>query len=100
MDTIKTNSPERDRLVVGLMSGTSVDAIDAALVRVGPAAGGDRRRAELIAKAETPFDPALRRAIFDLFPPNTGTIARLAQLDVLIGEAFAAAVLGLLAGVG
>src|SRR3954463_15669243 len=76
MEEDSTSSFERERLVVGLMSGTSVDAIDAALVRVGPAEGEDRRRVELIAKAETPFDPALRQAIFDLFPPNTGTIAR------------------------
>ncbi|CAA9559490.1 MAG: Anhydro-N-acetylmuramic acid kinase [uncultured Thermomicrobiales bacterium] len=92
--------PERERLVVGLMSGTSVDAIDAALVRIAPTAGGDRRRVELIAQSATPFDPALRAAIFDLFPPNTGTIARLAQLDALLGEAFAAATLDLLAGAG
>ena len=88
------------RLVVGLMSGTSVDAIDAALVRIGPGEHPERRRIELIAQRETPFDPALRAAIFDLFPPNTGTIARLAQLDVLIGEAFAAATLALLDGAG
>ncbi len=88
------------RLVVGLMSGTSVDAIDAALVRIGPGANAERRQVELIAQRETPFDPALRAAIFDLFPPNTGTIARLAQLDVLIGEAFAATTLALLDDAG
>jgi anhydro-N-acetylmuramic acid kinase len=53
-----------------------------------------------VAAGETPFDPALRRAIFDAFPPNTGSIPRLAQLDVLIGEAFAAAALDLLARAG
>ncbi len=90
----------RERLVVGLMSGTSVDAIDVALVRIAPIAGGERRRVALIAQSATPFAPALREAIFDLFPPNTGTIARLAQLDVLLGEAFAAATRDLLAGAG
>lgn len=88
------------RLVVGLMSGTSVDAIDAALVRIAPGEHAERRRIEVLATRETPFEPALRQAIFDLFPPNTGTIARLAQLDVLIGEAFAAATLTLLAEAG
>ncbi len=88
------------RLVVGLMSGTSVDAIDAALVRIGRGANAERRQVELIAQRETPFDPALRAAIFDLFPPDTGTIARLAQLDVLIGEAFAAATLAMLDDAG
>lgn len=100
MSERRAEHAERERLVIGLMSGTSVDAIDTALVRIGPATAGERRRVDLIAKGETPFDPALRAAIFDLFPPHTGTIARVAQLDVLIGEAFAAAVLDLLAGAG
>ena len=96
----RADSGAATRLVVGLMSGTSVDAIDAALVRIGPGAVPERRRIELVAQRETPFDPALRAAIFDLFPPNTGTIPRLAQLDVLLGEAFAAATLALLAEAG
>ncbi len=98
--TSTADQPERERLVVGLMSGTSVDAIDAALVRIATTAAGQRRKVELVAKGETPFDPALRTAIFDLFPPNEGTIARLAQIDVLLGEAFAAATLNLLASAG
>ena len=96
----QADSRTATRLVVGLMSGTSVDAIDAALIRIGPDSDPERRRIELVTQRETPFDPALRAAIFDLFPPNTGTIARLAQLDVLIGEAFAAATLAMLAEAG
>lgn len=88
------------RLVVGLISGTSVDAIDAALVRVADAADGARRRVELLAATETPFAPALRAAIFDLFPPHRGSVAAAATLDVLLGEAFARAALDLLAGAG
>ena len=91
---------EKPRLVLGLMSGTSVDAIDVALARVALAEGGARRRVEVVAAGESPFDPALRRAIFDTFPPQVGSIPRLAQLDVLIGEAFAAAALALLAREG
>ncbi len=91
---------EQPRLVLGLMSGTSVDAIDVALARITLADGGARRRVEVVAAGESAFDPALRQAIFDSFPPNTGSIPRLAQLDVLIGEAFAAAALALLAREG
>ncbi len=90
----------RERLIVGLISGTSVDAIDAALVRVADGDGGARRQIDLLAAAETPFDAALRAAIFDLFPPRRGSVAALARLDVRLGEAFAAAALDLLAGVG
>jgi anhydro-N-acetylmuramic acid kinase len=93
-------SQEAPRLVLGLMSGTSVDAIDVALARIAVAENGARRRVEVVAAGESSFDPALRQAIFDSFPPNTGSIPRLAQLDVLIGEAFAAAALALLARAG
>lgn len=93
-------SQEAPRLVLGLMSGTSVDAIDVALARIAVTEGGARRRVEMVAAGETPFDPALRAAIFASFPPNTGSIPRLAQLDVLIGEAFGAAALALLARAG
>ena len=91
----------RDRLVVGLISGTSVDAIDAALVRIGDAGErGERRRIELLASSETPFAPELRRAIFAHFPPRRGSVASLAALDVALGEAFAAATLDLLTRAG
>jgi anhydro-N-acetylmuramic acid kinase len=93
---------EDGKLVVGLMSGTSVAAIDAALARIADSGerGGARRRVELVAAGETPFDPALRAAIFDLFPPRTGAVATVARLDVLLGEAFAAAALALLRRAG
>lgn len=93
-------SVEAPRLVLGLMSGTSVDAIDVAVARIAVAKGGVRRRVEVVAAGERQFDPALRGAIFDAFPPNTGSIPRLAQLDVLIGEAFAAAALDVLTEAG
>lgn len=82
------------------MSGTSVDAIDAALVRIADADGGARRAVEVLAASEMPFDPAIRRAIFDLFPPNPAPVIAVATLDVLLGEAFAAATLALLATAG
>jgi len=75
-----------------------VDAIDAALVRIADAEA--RRRIELLASGETPFPPALRRAIFALFPPHRGSVAAQAALDVALGEAFAAAALDLLARAG
>jgi anhydro-N-acetylmuramic acid kinase len=88
------------RLVLGLMSGTSVDAIDAALVRIAPAEGGRRRQIEILATAERTYPAGLRRAIFQLFPPGRGSVAALARLDVQLGESFAAAALALLGQAG
>lgn len=86
----------RDRLVIGLISGTSVDAIDAALVRLTEVDGGTRRQIEVVATSETPFPAPLRREIFALFPPHRGSVATLATLDTRVGEAFAQAALALL----
>jgi len=76
-------------IVVGLMSGTSVDGIDAAVVRIEEE--GDELRLRLLGYRETPHDEALRRRIHALFDPVTSRIDEVCELNALIGEAFAAA---------
>ena len=46
---------------VGIMSGTSADGVDAAVIRV--ARSGARRRSELVAFASRPYPDALRRRV-------------------------------------
>jgi anhydro-N-acetylmuramic acid kinase len=75
-------------LWIGLMSGTSADAIDAALVRVG--GPGD---VELLALHSEPLDDALRARIHGLVTGSV-TLRELVKLDVELGERFARAVLG------
>jgi len=67
-----------ERLVIGLMSGTSVDGIDAALVRLQGGGAGVRLQLEHF-RAVT-FDPAVRTAIFALLRPETATGGRPAVL--------------------
>ena len=62
-----TADPEVAVLVLGMMSGTSVDAIDAAIVRIEET--GDELTVELIAYHEQPHDDALRRRVHTLFDP-------------------------------
>jgi anhydro-N-acetylmuramic acid kinase len=82
------NKPSR--LVIGLMSGTSVDGIDAVLVRVeGHGAGA---KAQEIAFRSYPFPPGLRAKVFCLFDPQEARVDSICQLDFLLGEVFAAAV--------
>jgi anhydro-N-acetylmuramic acid kinase len=77
--------------VVGLMSGTSADAVDAALVEWPAGAGA--RPFRLLAYREDPLPPALRDRIHRLAAgrvPGSETLRELASLDVELGERFAA----------
>jgi anhydro-N-acetylmuramic acid kinase len=74
------------RRIVGLMSGTSADGVDAALCEVS--GSGEDTRVNLQAYLSRPFPRALQERIFAL--PGADT-SELCELDVLIGESFAEA---------
>src|SRR5215213_3427147 len=78
-------------LVIGLISGTSMDAVDAALVELEPVDG--RLRLYPLAFTMAPIAPALRERIVALLPPRTGSTAEVCALNVAIGAAFAEAAL-------
>ncbi len=80
-------------LAVGLMSGTSLDGVSTALVRL--TAPPDPPRATLVAFRQEPYDAPERGAIIDAMA--RGTPRDLAFLHVALGERFAGAVLSLLA---
>lgn len=81
-------APAADRAtVVGLMSGTSHDAIDAAAARLR--ADGDTLCMEVLGMVSVPYPPRLRRMIRDALPPAKVTMAQVCALDTLIGQAFA-----------
>lgn len=79
----------RTLTVAGIMSGTSADGIDVALVRITPR--GERLQLELLAHRAFPYGPALRRAV--LAAMNTASIsaAELARLHWRLGIAYAEA---------
>lgn len=83
-----TSKPKR--LVVGMMSGTSVDGIDAALTEIE--SHSDTAKVKLLAYESYAFPPALRTKIFRLFDPATARVDRICNLDFLLGELFAAAI--------
>src|SRR5262245_58733012 len=74
------------RLVLGLLSGTSADGTDAALCEIGGA--GEATDLHVLAFAIVPFSRALRERIFAM---HQAANAELADVDVLLGEAFAEA---------
>lgn len=87
-----------DALCVGLMAGTSLDGIDAALVRIS----GHARQAsiDLLAFATTPYPEAVRTELLALYEDQTDALARLSSLNVVIGEHFADATLAICAEAG
>lgn len=80
--------------VAGIMSGTSADGIDVALVRITGAAPAPR--IQLLAHHATPYPPALRKAVLDAMDAQITSTAKLARLNWRLGIAYAEAVQGAL----
>lgn len=83
-------STELAEICVGLISGTSADGIDAALVEITGA--GERAALRLLTFATYPYPDNIREQLFQLFEQREQPVARLSTLNVLIGELFAEAV--------
>ncbi|KUM78113.1 anhydro-N-acetylmuramic acid kinase [Streptomyces curacoi] len=75
--------------VIGLMSGTSYDAVDAAAAELGLV--GDSLVLRPLGLVSDGYDDALREALTAALPPGTTSMAEVCRLDTRIGQAFAAA---------
>jgi anhydro-N-acetylmuramic acid kinase len=80
-------------LVAGLMSGTSLDGIDAVLLRV-QGSGASTRFAQL-AYREYPFPRGLRSALLRNSVSETGRVDEITRLNAVLGELYARAVMRL-----
>jgi anhydro-N-acetylmuramic acid kinase len=77
-------------IVAGVMSGTSADGIDVALVRV--LGRGFRTRFELLHHQGFPYPPRVRRAALAMMNAPHAAVADLARLNFLLGDLYADAV--------
>ncbi len=77
-------------IVAGVMSGTSADGINVALVRVQ--GRGFRSRLELLAHYEFPYPPEVRRAVLQAMNASAARVADLARLNFTLGELYGKAV--------
>jgi anhydro-N-acetylmuramic acid kinase len=78
-------------IVGGIMSGTSGDGIDVALVRIQ--GRGYRSRLELLANYHFPYPSEVRRAVLQAMNAQNAKVADLARLNFVLGELYAKAVL-------
>ena len=70
---------------LGLMSGTSMDGVDCAIVDVRP--GRSTLRIALLAHRTYPYPPAIREQLLSLL--RTGTVETVCRLHAAVGEVFA-----------
>jgi anhydro-N-acetylmuramic acid kinase len=78
-------------IVAGVMSGTSADGINVALVEINGAAF--EIRFDLLAHHEYPYPRPVRQAVLAAMNARRASVAELARLNFLLGELYASAVL-------
>ena len=88
------DAPDAPAVVVGLMSGTSLDGVSAAVARVG----GTPVLAELLAFVQRPYTSAQRARVERAMAGATA--AEYAALDVALGEWLADAAIAAIAEAG
>ncbi len=83
--------------LVGLMSGTSVDGIDAAVIRLSPSRDqANKAEVTLLAFENTPFPMHVRKRLFELFDPANATIDKVGAMNMWLGELYAQATLSVI----
>lgn len=73
--------------IIGMISGTSHDGIDVAVVDF--ADDGGRLTGRVLHTGSTPYSVGLRERLLAALPPAPTTLAEICELDTLIGQAFA-----------
>ncbi len=84
---------KESKLVVGLMTGTSLDGVDAALVQIVGSAFLIRMKLKHF--ISIPFDPAVRNELMRIASGKSTTTGTVSQLNFLLGELYSEAVLKL-----
>lgn len=78
-------------IVAGVMSGTSADGIDVAILRM--MGKGFSTRFSLLASQHFSYDPPVRKKILSLMNSKSASVAELSRLNFLLGDLYAEAIL-------
>lgn len=84
-----TKTSPKEMLVMGMMSGTSADGIDAAIVRISGSPPALLTKLE--AHHHASFEPKVREQVLRLANGGATTTAEISRLDFVLGEEFARA---------
>jgi anhydro-N-acetylmuramic acid kinase len=90
MKALRKLIEKKKKIVVGLMSGTSADGIDAALVEIS--GSGENSNLRLIKFITVPYPKGYKEVLLKNSDERTAKLDVIARLDMLIAEFFADAV--------
>ena len=90
---VSSSARAASTLVLGLMSGTSVDGIDVALVRIAPSITENAAHARLENFTTVPFPAAVRADVLRVAEGTRVTTGDISQLNFRLGQLFAEAAL-------
>jgi len=86
---------QREKIVAGLISGTSADGIDAALVKI-TGCGVDTGVRPMAFQCH-PYPDTIREHLLAVSRPGAGSVDQICRLNIAVGECFAQAALNLMA---
>lgn len=89
---------KKKRRIVGLMSGTSADGVDAALVEIEGC--GLETHLRLVEFIPYPFPADIRERVFQLFQPASCTVEDVCEMNFILGNIFAQAALAVIKAAG
>lgn len=88
--SLQTLLSRRERIVAGVMSGTSLDGVDVVIARL--AGSGRAMKMDLLHAEEFPYENDLVQMILENTRPQSSSVKSLSQLHVRLGQLYAEAV--------
>ncbi len=98
MQRLRTLLTKKTKLIAGLMSGTSLDGIDAVLVRVH--GNGSATKYDQLAFVTHPFPKGVKEFALENSLPGHGSVDALCSMNILLAHLFADAVKAVAAKAG